>query len=296
MTSPLFLLGATASGKHAAAMELAGRFDAEIISIDSMKVYRGMNIGTAKPSPGDLRRVAHHLVDICDPAESYNVGRFVADARAALAEVDRRGKRALLVGGTALYYKAYMYGLFEGPEADPELRGELAALGGGQLHAELERVDPAAAARIHPNDMKRLVRAVEVYRKTGTPISAMQTQFDVPKIRAVVLCIGWDREVLRKRIAERVDRMIADGQVEEVRSLLSKPWGKEGRQAVGYREIAAHLRGEIDMEEARRRMIRDTAELARRQVQWFRSFPEVKRVDGPNVDEMERMIREEEGS
>ncbi len=291
MRSPLFLLGATASGKHTAALELASRFDAEIVSIDSMKVYRGMDIGTAKPSPEQLRDVPHHLIDICDSSESYNAGRFVAHAQAAQTDIESRGKRALFVGGTALYYKAFMYGLFSGPEADPELREELSAMGGEKLHAELERVDPPAAARIHPHDMKRLVRAVEVYRKTGTPISTMQTQFDSPKIEAVVLCIRWDREILKQRIEERVDRMLSDGQEEEVRNLLASSWGKEGRQAVGYREIILYLRGEIDLEEARRQMIRNTFELARRQVQWFRSFPEIHWVEGPDVDEMDRKIR-----
>ena len=292
MSSPLFLLGATASGKHTSALELARRLDAEIVSIDSMKVYRLMDVGTAKPTPAELKEIPHHLIDILDSSDSYNAGRFVVDAQKAQEEIESRGKIALFVGGTALYYKAFMYGLFRGPEADHELRKELSAMGGGDLHAELSRVDPVAATRIHPNDMKRLVRAVEVYRKTGIPISEMQTQFDSPKIEATVLCIRWEREILRKRIESRVDQMLRSGQVEEVKHLLTLPWGKEGRQAVGYREIASHLAGEIDLQEARRQMIRNTAELARRQVQWFRSFPELSWVEGPDVDRMEEMIRE----
>jgi len=292
MHSPLFLLGATASGKHKAALELARRLDAEIVSIDSMKVYRFMDVGTAKPTPEELKEIPHHLIDIVDPSDSYNAGRFVSDAQKAQSEIESRGKVALFVGGTALYYKAFMYGLFSGPQADHKLREELSAMGGGHLHEELSRVDPVAADRIHPNDMKRLVRAVEVYRKTGIPISEMQTQFDSPKIEATVLCIRWEREIIRKRIESRVDQMLRSGQVEEVKHLLTLPWGKEGRQAVGYREVVSHLQGEIDLQEARRQMIRNTAELARRQVQWFRSFSELSWVEGPDVDRMEKLVRE----
>lgn len=281
------MLGPTASGKHEAAVELARRLNAELVSVDSMKVYRGMDIGSAKPSGEMLRTVPHHLIDICDPAESYSAGRFVADAREAQAGIERRGRRALFVGGTALYYKAYMYGMFEGPSADEELRRELVAAGPNRLHEELARVDPAAAARIHRNDLKRLVRAVEVFRKTGRPISERQTQFDRPKLEAAVLCIRMDRDELRRRIEGRARRMIAAGLVDEVRSLLARPWGKEGRQAVGYREIVAHLEGRWSLADAEREISRNTWTLARRQMQWFRSFREVRWIDGPDVDAME---------
>ncbi|MBI2899335.1 MAG: tRNA (adenosine(37)-N6)-dimethylallyltransferase MiaA [Planctomycetes bacterium] len=287
MPRPVFLLGPTASGKHEAAVELARRLGGELISVDSMKVYRGMDVGTAKPT-GEMRRAApHHLIDICDPSEAYNAGRFVADARRAQADVESRGRRAVFVGGTALYYKAYMYGLFEGPPADEELRRELVAMGAPRLHEELSRVDPAAAERLHPNDLKRLVRAVEVYRKTGRPISAAQTQFDRPKLDAVVLCVRVERDALRRRIEERTRRMLAAGLVEEVRALLARPWGREGRQAVGYREVVAHLEGRLPIEEAQREIARNTWTLARRQMQWFRSFREVRWIDGLDVDRME---------
>lgn len=266
---PFILLGQTASGKHEAAEELADRFGLDLISIDSMKVYRGMDIGTAKP------KRPYRLVDICDPSESYNAGRFVRDARRALEEC----RRPFFVGGTALYYKAFAYGLFEGPEADPALRAELAALGAARLHEELRGVDPVSAARIHPNDLKRLVRAVEVYRKTGVPISARQTQFDRRTLDAEVF--GIRREGLRARIEARTRRMLEEGLVEEVRRLLERPWGPEGRRAVGYRQVIGFLEGRYDRQEMERLINRDTFNLARHQMMWFRRFPEIRWVDGP---------------
>ncbi len=265
---PVILLGQTASGKHEAAEAVADRLGMDLVSIDSMKVYRGMDIGTAKP------KRPYRLVDICDPSESYNAGRFVRDAQQALRECSR----PLFVGGTALYYKAFAYGLFEGPEADPALREELAALGAARLHEELSRVDPVAAGRIHPNDLKRLVRAVEVYRKTGVPISARQTQFGRRTLEADVF--GIRREDIRERIAARTKRMLAAGLVEEVKRLLERPWGKEGRQAVGYREVIGFLEGRWDLEEAERLINRDTVNLARHQVMWFKRFPEIRWVTG----------------
>ncbi len=264
---PVFILGQTASGKHEAAEVVADRLGAELISVDSMKVYRGMDIGTAKP------RRFHHLVDVCDPAESYNAGRFVRDARGLLG---RLARRPLFVGGTALYYKTLVCGIFEGPEADPGLRRELAEMGGPRLHAELDRVDPAAAARIHPNDLKRLVRAVEVYRKTGVPISSRQTQFDRRTLDADVF--GVRREDLKERIAARTKRMLEAGLVDEVKGLLAKPWGPEGRLAVGYREVIGFLEGRHDLAETERLINRNTFNLARHQMMWFRRFEEVRWV------------------
>lgn len=269
MERPLIILGQTASGKHEAAEATADRLGADLISIDSMKVYRGMDVGTAKP------RRPYRLVDICDPAESYSAGRFVRDARAAMSS----GRRPLLVGGTALYYKTLAYGLFEGPEADPALREELTAIGAPGLHEELQRVDPPAAARIHPNDLKRLVRAVEVYRKTGVPISARQRQFGTRTLEADVF--GIRRDDLKDRIAARTKRMLAAGLVDEVRRLLERPWGKEGRLAVGYREVIGHLEGRYDLAETERLINRNTSNLARHQMMWFKRFQEVLWVSGP---------------
>jgi len=271
MTRPIILLGQTASGKHEAAEAVADRLGCELISVDSMKVYRGMDIGTAKP-----RRRDYRLIDICDPAESYNAGRFVRDARAAMAEC----ARPLFVGGTALYYKAFAYGLFEGPQADPALREELVTLGAPRLHAELQRVDPPAADKIHPNDLKRLVRAVEVFRKTGEPISSKQTQFGRRTLEANVFAIR--REDIKERIAGRTKRLLAAGLVDEVKGLLARPWGKEARRAVGYREVIGHVEGLYDAAEMERLINRNTHNLARHQVMWFKRFPEVVWVSGPD--------------
>jgi tRNA dimethylallyltransferase len=269
MARPIFILGQTASGKHAAAEAVADRLGAQLISVDSMKVYRGMDIGTAKPAR------PHRLIDICDPSESYNAGRFVRDARRCLEECPR----PLFVGGTALYYKTFAYGLFEGPEADPALRQELVAIGAPALHDELRRVDPKAASKIHPNDLKRLVRAVEVYRKTGEPISSKHTHFDAaPTLEADVF--GFRREDIKERIAERTKRMLRDGLVDEVRGLLKRPWSKEGRRAVGYREVIDFLEGRVDAAEMERLINRNTNTLARHQVMWLKRFPEVQWVGG----------------
>jgi tRNA dimethylallyltransferase len=267
MSRPVFLLGQTSSGKHEAAEVLADRLGFTLVSIDSMKVYRGMDIGTAKPAR------PYRLVDICAPAESYNAGRFVRDARAVMTECER----PLFVGGTALYYKALVYGMFEGPPADPVLRDELVRMGGPALHRELSRVDPAAAARIHANDLKRLVRAVEVFRKTGEPISSKQTHFEGrPSLEADVFVL--ERGDLKERIAARTRRMLARGLVDEVRRLLGGPWGKEGRLAVGYREVIGHLEGAYDAQEMERRINRDTNTLARHQRMWFKRFTEARGV------------------
>ena len=264
MTRPIFILGQTASGKHAAAEAVADRLGAQLISVDSMKVYRGMDIGTAKP------KRPHRLVDICDPSESYNAGRFVRDARKCLEEC----ARPLFVGGTALYYKALAYGIFEGPAADPALREELVAIGAPKLHLELQKVDPKAASKIHPNDLKRLVRAVEVFRKTGEPISSKHTHFDAARtLEADVF--GFRREDIKERIAARTKRMLRAGLVDEVKELLKHPWSKEGRLAVGYREVIGHLEGEHDAAEMERLINRNTNRLARHQVMWFKRFPEV---------------------
>jgi tRNA dimethylallyltransferase len=267
VSRPIFILGQTASGKHAAAEAVADRLGAQLISIDSMKVYRGMDIGTAKPGR------PYRLIDICDPSESYNAGRFVRDARQCLQDC----ARPLFAGGTALYYKTFAYGLFEGPEADPVLREELAAIGAAGLHAELSRVDPKAAAKIHPHDLKRLIRAVEVFRKTGEPISSKHTHFDgAPTLPADVF--GFRREDIKDRIAARTKRMLRDGLVEEVRGLLGRPWSKEGRRAVGYREVIDFLEGRVDAAEMERLINRNTNTLARHQVMWLNRFPEVQWV------------------
>jgi tRNA dimethylallyltransferase len=285
--TPIFILGPTASGKHEITLSLAERLGAEIISVDSMKVYRGMDIGTAKPDSKALGRVPHHLIDICDPSETYSAGRFVRDASEARRGIESRGKRALFVGGTSLYYKAYRYGMFEGPPADPVLRDELIGEGPGALHEELSRIDPAAAKRIHPNDLKRLVRAVEVFRKTGEPISARQVHFEKPSLEARVFILR--RDDVAARVERRTRRMMESGLVDEVRRLLGRPWSKEGRAAVGYREIADHVEGRSSLEEAERAIVRDTLRFTRRQATWFKTFTDAVWIEASDRPE-ERIL------
>jgi tRNA dimethylallyltransferase len=250
----LILTGPTASGKSAVALELAERVGAEIVALDSMTVYRGMDIGTAKPSPQDRARVAHHLIDILDPWESLTVATWLERAAAACREIVARGRRPLFVGGTPFYLKALLFGLFPGPPADQDLRRRLEAEaerdGPEALHQRLAAVDSKTAGRLHPNDIRRVVRALEVFALTGKPISAWQKTWDTvafaadresppqpPTIPGVVLELP--RDELYARIDKRVNDMMAAGWLDEVRKLreLPAPLSREARQALGYREL-----------------------------------------------------------
>lgn len=307
----VLLLGTTASGKTAAALTLAPLLNAEIVSIDSMQVYRRMDIGTAKPTPAERAVVQHHLIDVVEPSESFSVARFVELADAAIADITARGKTVLAVAGTPLYLMGLMYGMFNGPSADEAFRAALreraAREGTAALHAELATIDPAAAARIHPNDLKRIERALEVHRLTGRPLSAMQTQWDAAHLRypAAVVGIRREKEDTSRRINQRVRRMIDAGLVDEVRALLDEPAGdatpsprqvegrgegaalsEQARQAVGYAEILAHLRGECSLDDAIERIKINTRRLAKHQRTWFRKFPMTRWVD-VSADESE---------
>src|SRR5689334_8622126 len=222
-----YLMGPTAVGKTAVGVALARRRGAEVIALDSMTLYRGMDIGTAKPTLAERGGVPHHLIDMLDPWESASVAEYRAWALARAAEVEARGRRALFVGGTALYLKALLRGLFEGPGADPALRAALEAeadhLGDAALHARLARADPAAAARLHVNDRRRVVRALEVIEATGRPLSALQAGHARPAAGVLVFALERPRAELRDRIDRRVVQMFADGLVEEVRALLAGP-------------------------------------------------------------------------
>lgn len=281
----LILTGPTGSGKSRLALELAPRLDAEIVALDSMTLYRGMDIGTAKPTTQEQARVRHHLLDVLDPWESASVAWWLDKAAEAVRDIESRGKQVLFVGGTGLYLKALLYGLFDGPPGDETIRrrleAEACALGNQALHARLSAVDPVTAGRLHPNDVRRVVRALEVHERTGQPMSAWQREWTVGK-RIIpddgCLCLDLPRDELYARIDARVHQMIASGLVEEVRGLLEleRPLSREASQALGYKELFGYLAGETTLEEAVQRIQTRSRNLAKRQLTWFRHLDECK--------------------
>jgi tRNA dimethylallyltransferase len=288
----LVLTGPTGSGKTQLGVELAERLGAEIISMDSMALYRGMDVGTAKPGVEERRHVPHHLLDVLDPWESASVAWWLEQAAACCRAIEARGRRVLFVGGTPLYLKALLCGLFPGPPADPVLRRRLTdeaeQAGAPVLHARLAEVDPAAAARLHPHDVRRVIRALEVWQLTGRPISSWQTQWSVASERTsgatnAVLWLDLPRAELYARIDARVRDMIAGGLVEEVEALrrLPRPLSREAAQALGYKEMLAHLEGRAGLEETIARIQQRSRNFAKRQLTWFRHLPECRPVSKP---------------
>ena len=282
------LLGPTASGKSPLAMRLAGKMPIEIVSIDSGQVYRGMDIGTAKPSAAERARVPHHLIDLLEPTEAYSAARFRSDAIRTVQEILSRKKTPLLVGGTMLYYRTLTQGIDDLPAADPAIRAAIDAeatkKGWPALHAELARVDPATAARLKPNDAQRIQRALEVWRLAGKPLSALQgrQKASLPFALKAFAIVPDDRAELHQRIAERFDRMLKDGLVEEVRALRTRyalHAGLPSMRAVGYRQVWDYLEGEIDATQLRERAIAATRQLAKRQLTWLRSFKGMDRAE-----------------
>jgi tRNA dimethylallyltransferase len=277
----LVILGPTASGKSDLAMALARRVGAEILSADSMQVYAGLDLGTAKPSPAERDEVRHHLIDVVRADEPFTVARFVEMAEQVIAESVHP---LILTGGTPLYYKALFEGMFEGPGADESLREALRGKTGQELHDRLKQVDPAAAARLHPNDQRRVIRALEVYELTGRPISEWQTEWSSGGRRheAVWVGLAWEKEALNRRINARVKAMVAAGWVEEVRELL-RTYGDlspTAAEATGYAELIAHVRGKMSLGDAVEAIKISTRQLARRQMKWFRRFGGVTWMDG----------------
>ena len=283
MSKPLaiFLMGPTASGKSALAMELVRRLPCDIISVDSALVYRGMDIGTAKPTSDELTEAPHRLIDLRDPLQSYSAADFCQDALQEMAAITAQGRIPLLVGGTMLYFKALLEGLSPLPEADPQVRAAIevqaAESGWGALHAELCRIDPVAGARIHPNDPQRLSRALEVFRITGKTLTEL-TQQQGPGLPYQTLQYAiapLEREILRQRIAERFDAMLALGFETEVRNLMAR--GDlhpelPSMRCVGYRQMWDYLSGVLDYAEMRYRGIVATNQLAKRQMTWLRGW------------------------
>jgi len=283
----VLFLGVTASGKGRLAFDLAQSLGAEIISIDSMKVYRRMNIGTAKPPQEARQRIKYHLIDIVEPSDSFSVGAFRDAALHAIEQIKSRNKKIIAVGGTALYIKALLYGIFEGPGSDQQIRAELnsraEAEGLAELHRELTKIDSVAAERINPNDSKRIIRALEVHQLTGKPISSFQKQWDRRDVKNDWTIIGLRREKNEesKRINSRVKNMIAAGFVDEVKALLAeeKTLSKQARCAIGYAEIIEYLNGQISLEEATELIKKNTRRLAKNQRTWFKTFKNVHWLD-----------------
>ncbi|MES2000415.1 MAG: tRNA (adenosine(37)-N6)-dimethylallyltransferase MiaA [Pseudomonadota bacterium] len=295
----IFLMGPTASGKTATAVELMQHLPVEIISVDSALVYRDMDIGTAKPDAATLAVAPHHLINLIDPTGVYSAARFCADALALMADITVRGRVPLLVGGTMLYFKALREGLSDLPQADSALRAEIEAeaaqRGWPALHAQLAQLDPETAARLQPTDAQRIQRALEVVRLSGQPMSALWRagrEAALPyQVHAFALTPS-DRAVLHANIAARFDAMLAHGLVEEVRALReSYPLDAEmpSMRCVGYRQVWSYLEGEYDWDEMRDRGIYATRQLAKRQLTWLRGMADVTVLEAGQADNAARM-------
>lgn len=282
-SSLIAIVGPTAAGKSALALRLAEERPAELVSCDSLQVYRGFDVGSAKPTPEERRRVPHHMLDIVEPDGDFSAADYVRQAREAVREIARRGRIPLLVGGTGLYFRAFFRGLFEGPPRDEPLRRRLEGMaerfGDRRLHRLLRRVDPQAARRIAPRDRVRVIRALEVLRATGRRIGEHHRD-GAPQLEGFdVLCVGLDpgREALRRAVEARSREMLSRGLVEETRRLVER-YGERARRplgAIGYRQAAAHLRGELDEAGLYRELVTDTMRYAKRQMTWFRREPAV---------------------
>jgi tRNA dimethylallyltransferase len=292
----VLILGVTASGKGRLAFDLARKTGAEIVSVDSMKVYRRMDIGTAKPPKQARRRIKYHLIDVIEPSESFSVKAFVDAAGQAIEQIEGRDRPIIGVGGTALYVKALLYGLFKGPGTSEQIRAELRAQaqenGLGALHERLEQIDPDAAARIHPNDAKRIIRALEVYEITGKPISNFQQQWNTgidstprSRLREVqdwtIIGLRRPKTEENRRINARVKQMIAAGLVDEVASLLrgEKPLSPQARCAIGYAELIDYLSGKRTLKDATELIKKHTRRLAKNQRTWFKTFTNIHWLD-----------------
>ncbi|MFO1246455.1 MAG: tRNA (adenosine(37)-N6)-dimethylallyltransferase MiaA [Ramlibacter sp.] len=311
---PLCLAGPTASGKTAAALAIAQRWPVEIISVDSALVYRGMDIGTAKPAAAERAAVPHHLINIRDPLQAYSAAEFVRDATRLIGEIQARGRRPLLVGGTMLYFKALFTGLDAMPAAHPALRAQIDAeareRGWPALHAELAQVDPVTAQRLAPNDSQRIQRALEVWRASGKPISAYHahatdaTNLIAPhaapvRVGSLFSLEPQDRSWLHVRIAQRFDAMLAAGLLDEVRALRARgdlSPDLPSMRCVGYRQTWEHLNGEFDAHGLRERGIAATRQLAKRQLTWLRSMPQRQVVPCDAPDALAQLLRAVEAS
>ncbi|HEV57781.1 MAG TPA: tRNA (adenosine(37)-N6)-dimethylallyltransferase MiaA [Phycisphaerales bacterium] len=285
----ILILGVTGSGKGAVARALAQRLGGQVLSVDSMKIYRRMDIGTAKPPMEVRRRLVHHLIDVVEPSESFDVEQYLCLARQAMDTMQSAQVPVIAAGGTALYIKALLHGLFDGPGADEDIRCRLKQrlneMGSAALHAELARVDPAAAQRIHRNDARRIIRALEVYELTGRPISDWQRQWAAPpRSDWTVIGLRRGKDIESRRINRRVERMIELGLRDEAARLLEEepPLGPQARAAIGYTEMIDHLQGRVTLDEAIERIKINTRKFAKSQRTWFKTFRPVRWIDVPD--------------
>lgn len=291
------IAGPTAVGKTDVGLLLAERWGGEIISADSSAVYRGLDIGSAKPTLDQRRRVRFHLIDVADPSEVFTAARFRELALEAIADIQARGKRVLIVGGTGLYLRVLLHGFsLAPPPADPEVRArwraEVERMGAPALHARLQQIDPVAAARIHPNDAMRITRALEVYAMTGIPISQWQQHADTEQ-PAIKIVLTMPREMLYTRIDQRVEKMIAQGMLQEVQTLLQKGYtpAQPALKGLGYRHVIEYLQGRVSWSEAVRLWKCGTRRFAKRQITWFRKEPGVHWVDAsPGIEQTARLV------
>ena len=283
------ILGPTATGKSALALAVAERYDGEIINCDSTAVYRGFDIGTDKIAPGDRRGIPHHLIDIAEPTEEYTAAQFARDAAAAIRDIQTRGRLPILAGGTGFYYRALTRGLFPGPGADAALRRRLEAIaerrGVAFLHRMLRRIDPPSAARIQPRDLKRLVRALEVFFLTGRPLTThfAETVSPLPEVEMIAVALRLPAAEISTRVTRRVDQQFEQGLLDEIRALLARGVPESARPFGGlvYRQALEHLRGVRDEAATRALIAQENRRYARRQLIWFRKEPNLSWFDGP---------------
>ena len=299
MKSPLIcIVGPTAVGKTEIAIQLAQHLDAEIVSLDSRQIYRGMDIGTAKPTPEQQRAVPHHLIDCVDVDQTFSVAEYQRLADTAIAEIRERGKRTMAVGGAGLYFRGIIDGLFDGPGADAEIRAKLQREadehGNVALHERLRRCDPETANRVHPNNLVRVIRALEVYELTGKPISSLQQQWKMNEPRYPFRAFGLNmpRETLYQRIEERVNRMVEAGLIEEVKGLLDQgcPRNCVAMQSFGYKELIDYLDGKRTLDEAISLLKQNTRRFAKRQLTWFRNDPRIEWLDTSQFSSIDGIV------
>ncbi len=297
----IFLMGPTAGGKTSLAVELVGRLPVEIISVDSAMVYRGMDIGTAKPTRDILEKAPHRLIDICDPAESYSAGRFRRDAVTAINEIRENNRIPLLVGGTGLYFRSLEQGFSDLPSTDPAVRMRLTKLlrerGSGALHDELSQVDPVSARRLHPNDSQRIQRALEVYEMTKTPLSGVFAEGRLEPLPHAVIKMAlapFDRSIIHERVRQRFTGMLEDGLVDEVSGFFNREDMHEGlasMRIVGYRQIWRYLEGRLSYREMRERAVIATRQLAKRQLTWLRREKNITWFDSLKPEVLHEILK-----